>query len=208
VLALAPGRGVAEEFYYLIVFAVEGEVNLPRYAHTFATFVKATGRGPCSQCYTVEARTISWLPVTGEVRVARFAPEPGVNHDLAGSLRWAANLSARTTCWGPFQVRKELYDRACAQIERLESGTVLYKTVDGELWPRASNCIHAVSDVDADAGRLDTWTDYGEEASRLVVHHFLRWMIDPCRTHEWVCDRLGLGGAAVGRRTWGRVAWR
>jgi hypothetical protein len=208
-LALVPTAARGEEFYYAIIFATEGDLPLPRYAHTFATFVKATGQGPCSDHYVLEAHTLSWSPASGEVRVARFSPEPGTNLDLAGSLHWARSLDARVSRWGPFQVRKELYDRARAQIARLESGALQYKALDLGLRPySASNCIHALSDIDADGGLLDTGADYGAEASYQVAHHFLRWMINPYQVHEWVYDRLGLRDWPIEPRTWGRAPGR
>ncbi len=209
-LALLPGAARAGELYFAVVFASQGELDLPRYAHTFATFIKATGEGPNADRYAVEAHTISWSPASGDVRIARFWPERGTNLDLASTLRWARSLDARVSRWGPFQVRKELYDRALVQIARLESGALGYKALDVGQRPRyASNCIHAVSDVDTDGGLLDTGPHYGEEASYLVAYHFRRWTIDPCRVHEWVYDRLGLRGLPIQPRTWGRApaAW-
>jgi hypothetical protein len=205
-LALLPASVCAGEFYYVIVFAFEGDINLPRFAHSFATFVKATGEGPYSDSYTIEAQTLSWSPLAGEIRIARFAPERGTNLDLSGTLRWAHSLGSRVTRWGPFQVQKELYDRACRQIARLESGTILYKTLDGELRPdRAFNCIHALTDLDTERGLLDTGADYGEDASYRVAYHFLRWMICPWIEHEWVYARLGPWYGVIDHRTWGRA---
>jgi hypothetical protein len=206
VLLALPGGAQAGELYFVIVFATQGDfLPLPRYAHTFATFVKATGEGPWPDRYAVEAHTISWCPASGDVRVARLGPERGVNLDLSATLRWARSLGAGASRWGPFQVRKELYDRARAQIARLESGAVWYKTIDGGPAPhQVSNCIHAVSDIDADGGPLDTGLAFGDEASYLVARHLARWMIDPCRTHEWVYDRLGLRGLPIRAHTWAR----
>jgi hypothetical protein len=205
-LALLSGTAGAEEHHYVIVFAAQGDPVLPRYSHTFATFVRAVGPGPNPACWAVEAHSISWGPASGEIRAVRFFSERGANLDLTATLRWARTLGARVCRWGPFQIRKELYDRARAQIARLETGLVEYKVVDGGLRPRlASNCVHAVSDIDTDDGLLSTGLEYGEEASYLVACHFRRWMIEPERVHEWVCERIGLCGAPIEIRTWGRA---
>src|SRR5438270_12145280 len=85
-LSLLPGAARAEDFYYVVLFAHEGAPNLPRYSHTFATFVRATGRGPCPDHYAVEAQTISWAPASGDIRVLRVGPERGTNLDLPATL--------------------------------------------------------------------------------------------------------------------------
>src|SRR5262249_21636430 len=154
-------------------FAFECTPDLPRYAHTFATFVKATGVGPCASQYAIEAHTISWCPASGVIRLARLCPERGVNRDLTGTLAWAPWLGAWISRWGPFQIRKELYDRAVAQECRLASGAIGYKVLDCGVRPGcASNCIHAVSDI-VEGPLLQTGTAYGDEAGAMVAHHFL-----------------------------------
>jgi hypothetical protein len=204
-LAALPIPDSAGERYYVVLFAFQSEPNLPRFAHTFATFVKATGAGPDPRCYSVQTHTISWCPASREIRVARFCPERGANLDLPATLAWARSLGSWVTRWGPFEVHKELYDRAVAQEARLRSGAVQYKVLDCGLRPsEASNCIHAVSDL-AGGALLDTGAAYGEEASCLVAHHLRRWMINPHLTHEWVYQRLGLEGVAVQSRSWGRA---
>jgi hypothetical protein len=80
---------------------------------------------------------------------------------------------------------------------------VAYKVLDRGYRTRcAFNCIHAVSDIDADPGLLDTGAAYGVQAGLLVVQHFRRWMVNLDRSHEWVSARLGLTGLAVERRAW------
>jgi hypothetical protein len=202
--ALLTGPVRAAEHYYVILFAAQGDPPVPRYSHTFATFIRAVGTSPAS-C-AVETHTISWSPASMEIRLARFFPERGVNLDLAASLRWARSLGARVCRWGPFEIRQDLYDRAQAQIARLSTGAVEYKVVDLGLRPqRASNCVHAVSDIAADDGLLETGLDYGEEASYLVACHFRPWMIEPGQVHDWLWDRIGLSAAPIARCTWGRV---
>ena len=95
--------------------------------------------------------------------------------------------------WGPFKIDKELYDRAVKQESRLRSGRVLYKAIDLRFRPGvASNCIHAVSDLDTDKALLDSRLRRGDDASRLVVQHLSRWIIERGQTHAWVVGRLGL----------------
>lgn len=193
ILSGFPTTAQSGEAYYVVVFSHQGRPNLPRSTHTFATFIKATGEGSWPEQYAIDSHTISWSPGTLAVRALRFHPEQGVNLDLDASLHWALSVHARLSRWGPFQIQKELYDRALRQIALLQSGAVQYKTIDTGYRPaRALNCIHAVSDIDADEGLLDTGIARGEAASALVAAHFRRWMIEPGQVHEWVYHRLGL----------------
>jgi hypothetical protein len=202
VLCLLSGYARADDRYFVVVFASQGDINLPRFSHTFATFIKASGQGPRPETYSLETHTISWSPASMVVRAVRFIPEPGVNLDLPASLRWAQTLGAHISRWGPFEIRKELYDMARAHIARLEAGAFEYKTLDLGVRPRiASNCIHAVCDIDQEDGLLNTGVWYGEKASCLVVQHFRRWMINPDLTHTWIYDRLGLKGLPIEQRT-------
>lgn len=194
-LVSSSGTVRAEDAYYLIVFANQRETNLPRYSHTFATFLKVTtsdqGNPP-----VVEPQTISWLPESMQVQ-ARLLPERGKNLSLPASLKLAKELDARVTAWGPFRIKKELHDSALRRIRQLESGAVAYKMVDVATRPAAaSNCIHAVSDLDVTPELLATGTARGESASALVIQHFRPWLIRPEVTHNWLLDELGLNGGS------------
>jgi hypothetical protein len=191
----------ADESYFMIVYAAQRTPNVPRFTHTFATFVKVTGEGADTAKYKVEEHTISWIAKTLDIVVARARPEPGVNLTLADSRKLAATLDEQVTMWGPFEIKKELYDRALKQIERLESGKVQYKAVDGRFRPEASNCIHAVSDIDVDDGALQAGTAFGNEASQLVAEHLRRWIIQPEKTHAWISERLGLDKDSIAHGT-------
>jgi ABC-type phosphate/phosphonate transport system substrate-binding protein len=184
-----PRRGESE--YYLCVFAFDRAPRRARYSHTFATFIKADGGA-------VEAHTISWLPGSMRIEVGRTQSEPGVNLSLRQTLRWARELGAHVYEWGPYRIRPELYERALRQIERLNRGRVRFKALDGAWRPdAASNCTHALSDIDADDGLLTVDGAYGVAASARVVGHLSRWMIQPGREHSWVDQKLGLRGGQI-----------
>ena len=74
--------------YYMMVFSSQTASNEPRFAHTFATFVRTTGDSD-AQGAAAEVHTISWMPATLEIVVLRRRAEPGANLDLRASLRWA-----------------------------------------------------------------------------------------------------------------------
>jgi hypothetical protein len=182
---LQPDRGIQTR-YYMCVFAYQTEPRLPRYSHTFATFVKSDGN-------SFEAHTISWLPQSQAIRVLRRFSEPGANFGLKETLEIAAGVGARVYEWGPYEIEPELYQRALWQIDTLNSGRIMYKAVDAN-WRGngASNCIHAVADIDTDRGSLDVGREYGAAASALVAEHLSPWIIQPDRLHLWVNEKLGI----------------
>jgi hypothetical protein len=172
--------------YYMCVFSYDGVPPSPEHAHTFATFIK------CAHGAT-EAHTISWLPRSDIVKIRRSFCEPGVNHDLHDTLRRAKGSAAHIYEWGPYQIQPELFARALRQIDKLNSGRLQYKALDGYEHPNtASNCIHAVSDIDMDHGSLTVDCAYGKAAGAKVVEHLAGWIIQPRRQHAWIDKRLGL----------------
>jgi ABC-type phosphate/phosphonate transport system substrate-binding protein len=180
-----------EPEYYLSVFAFDSVPRRSRYSHTFATFIKSSGG-------SVEAHTISWFPRSKHIEIARTQSEPGMNLDLDQTLSFARDLNARVYEWGPYRIRPELYERSLRQIERLNSGRVQYKVLDGAWRPdAASNCIHAVSDIDRDDGYLTVDGAYGVAASARVVEHLRRWMIQPDREHASIQEKLGISGQPI-----------
>jgi hypothetical protein len=188
-----------KETHYMIIFSQEGPGHEPALSHTFATFIQATGSGSDRSKYRVEHHTISWLPASGDVRLLR-RPETGKNFSLDESLRLARSLNLRVSMLGPYQIKKELYLRAIAQVKRLNSGEIAYKAIDRRFRPDiASNCFHAISDIDADNGLLDTGAAHGDDASSMVVRHLRRWIIRPQEMHDWAIQRLGLGDSGIRR---------
>jgi hypothetical protein len=183
----------------MVVFGAQrSPINRPKYTHTFATFVKATGEGPGLEAYQIESHTISWTAASFDLHMYRLRPEPGINLDLHASLQLAHRNRDQISQWGPYQIEPELHDRALKQIARLESGAIQYKLLDGPFRPHlASCCIHAVTDLDADHGLLETGHARGTAASALVVRHLRRWMLDPDVVHYWVSERLGLGAYPI-----------
>jgi hypothetical protein len=195
-LAMASTQSRAQEVnesYYMTIFSAQANSRDPRRTHSFATFVKAIGTDDSAKDSPIEIHTISWMPQSLDIVILRRRPELGANLDLQSSLRWAKSMNSRVSMWGPYQIDKQLYDRAVEQESRLNSGQVLYKALDRRFRPgTASNCIHAVSDLDIDNGILHTGPGRGDEASNMVAQHLNRWIIDPEQTHAWVASRLGL----------------
>jgi hypothetical protein len=197
----------AEDSYFVAIFAAQRMPNIPKYSHSFATFVRVVSdpARPTSCC--VESHTISWLPETLDIHVARVRPETGRNLDLQTTLKAVESMGDRVSLWGPYRIRQELYDRALVQIARLESGVVRYKAVDAFYrTSNASNCIHALSDLADDRGRLRISSPgFGEVASFYITRRYEPWIIDPEQAHPWVGDLLGLEQHAIIPRAWDDV---
>jgi len=188
------GRPAPEtvESYYMLMFSHQRDNNPIAFSHTFATFVKARTDELGQKGRVLESHTISWMPATMDIRLLARS-ERGVNLDLEASLRFATTVNARISLWGPYRIQQELFDRAVQQTARLRTGAIAYKILDGRLRLRAAtNCIHAVSDIDTDNRLLETGTSRGDEASSMVLRHLQRWIIEPNRDHDWLGKSLGL----------------
>jgi hypothetical protein len=69
----------------------------------------------------------------------------------------------------------------------------------------ASNCIHAVADLDRSAVRIRVASpSWGEVASHIVTRRFGKWIIDPDVTHDWLLAQLDLGDYPLIRRDFER----
>ncbi len=192
----AGGYARADDRYYMMLFAAQSDPNLVKNAHTSALFVKASGQGRFPDNYQIESHSISWMPATLKIEPLRRDPEAGTNLSLAQSLEWAKSVGSQVTMWGPFPIKKELFDMAVKQEERLKSGQVLYLCLDDRLRGRgASNCIHAVSDLDTTQARLHTGNSYANEATKLVATHFEPHILTARTSNRWLVDRLDLASA-------------
>jgi hypothetical protein len=195
----AAAAGHAEELYFVVVFGAQRVPNIPKYSHSFATFIQAAGSGPSPENYALESHTISWLPDTLDIRVLRLVPEPGRNLDLRTTLQVVRSMGERVSMWGPYQIRRELYERALEQIAFLESEAIQYKACDAlHHTSRASNCVHALSNVAEGQRRLRiTRYSFGEIASSNIVRRYDPWIIEPEQVHDWVALRLGVAPETV-----------
>lgn len=181
----------AGDRHYLLIFASQGQPVVPQTSHTFAVFAKSNGES--KEC---ETQCISWMPQNLQIELLRSTPVNGKNLNLDESFKWARSIKARTTMWGPFLIKPELYEMAVAQVKRLNSNAVDYLALDGTR-RRASNCIHAVSDLDTTRGRLNTGTAFGESASQAVLRHFERYILEDDQPTQWLIDQLGLKSTEI-----------
>lgn len=186
----------------MVVFGAHKAPHRPKHTHSFATFVKVMGDGPLCDGCAVEAYTVSWLPKSLDIQLGRPNPEPGVNLDLHATLWFVLGSEAKVSQWGPFEIRKELYDRAVARVAELQSGSVEYKALDsGHPAKRVSNCIHALLDLTHDCPAVRIASPLpGDPASYAIARKFEPWFIDAGQVHSWLSDRLGLWAYPITRR--------
>ena len=85
------------------------------------------------------------------------------------------------------------------QKARLESGQVKYKAIVPNCGPRVqsvSNCIHAITDLDPNRGRLyySELRRFGEQASHFAAYRLLQseQVVNRGEDLGWIEERLGL----------------
>lgn len=138
----------ANEYCFIILFGAQREPSHPKYTHSWATYVRASGDGDDLRTCPLDVRTNSWLPATLDIQVWRPCPQRGVNLDLESTLRFVMAENANITEWGPHQITPETYERGIRELERLNAGAIRHRAIDG--FSRRSNiknCFHSISDV-------------------------------------------------------------
>jgi len=182
----------AQDCYYVVVFGAQRPLlNNPRHTHSFATFIHTRADGP------TEYFTISWLPVDGNIRPSALFPEPGRNWGLEQSLQWCQENRMEAASWGPYQIQQDLWNRAAAQKQWLESGNVSYKAMDGGSTDgTVSNCIHAVSYMAREPGQKIPYVfvmpaNWGESGSYWVALTLRPWYVDPCNVRHDILRSIG-----------------
>jgi hypothetical protein len=200
-LLLSSQLAHADDGYYLMVFGAQSTPKVIRRTHTFAAFVHARGQGTDPAAWSiVNVVTISWMPATLVIHPLDPRPEPGINLDLHSTFAWALRNEARISMWGPYAIGPELFDLAAARAEYLDSGMAREAILDRFRRPHVLDCIHALSGVDPSQGYFLTRFACGDMASYYDLHHFARFILEPCRTHDWVAEQLGVFCYPICRR--------
>jgi hypothetical protein len=194
-LASLEGTARGEEFYYVMIFGSQSHPKLLRYTHTWATFVRAVGEGPDPSSYALQVHTISWLPQAIELHVWRLWPEPGVNLDLYQTLDVVRSSRQNVTMWGPFLIRKEVYDKSLWVLQVIASGAPQYRCISTPGNLLISDCIHAVAAADPVFGRGHyPLIRIGKPASRFIARQLMTRSPIPQKDYDnsWLIPRLGL----------------
>ncbi|QDU62722.1 hypothetical protein Pan216_35910 [Planctomycetes bacterium Pan216] len=193
---LAPSAQAGDR-YYLILFGSESDPKRAKHTHTYGTVFRASGDlADPSQC-RLEAYTISWMPADLKIKVLRMWPEPGANLGLFETFAWAESNCMSTDFWGPYEIRHRQFCRVIRRLTILEGGTIKYQCIDPLLGIRnnVSDCIHALSDIDATTGRLRyPLILFGKAATNHIAKRVVRnrAQIHRCENKEWLVRRLGL----------------
>lgn len=194
---IVPTFCVAEETRtYMLLFSAQRSVNRPKYAHTFASFVKV--HGPAEK-REAEQVTISWV---GE-RFSLFAdPVRGKNLGLVETLDRCRRREQRVSVWGPVEITESFYHKALLQAARLERGVIKWQAIDTKArrCGVATNCFHAISDICDQSGLLETGFCCGDAATEKVFKHLKPHMIGSATCPDDVIDLLGLHGYCMHRK--------
>jgi hypothetical protein len=196
------------ERYFLLVFGSQSSPKRPKYTHTWATLVRATGCGGPGEP-AVEEHTISWMPASLDIKPLARRPEPGANLGLHFTVEEMLRHDERVSVWGPYEVGPAFYQRFLVQKQFLESGRIGYQCIDavGEAGRLGTgcDCIHAFTDMDPQFDRTEyPLTRFGDAGSRNIVRqlHGRPIIIGPCRDHGWLLPRLGLDRYPITRQTY------
>jgi len=177
---IAPRLGngpMKKERYFMIPFAYQDDGNHPEMSHSFISVIRvfADDKQPKEtpglmqgkyKNRDFEAFTISWLPAdflenpnlcvfkgTGARLFAtknQCPVSPGKNFSLADTIKLAVDAKNAVAMWGPYEIRKEGFDRGVARKELLDGGTIKYRA-DDRLYQKdkaAISCFHAMSGLD------------------------------------------------------------
>lgn len=156
-----------EPTHQIVFFGSQRLGNPPRFSHTWAVIQKRLPNRSRTAAFAPLA--ISWLPESLEIKF-RGPPESGKNFSHRETMDWVRAGRAQVKYWGPFAATEELFDLCEDRIRQLNSGELRYVMLDRRYRPHeATNCIHAVSDLDLAWELLDTDTLRGFQASKKVL---------------------------------------
>jgi hypothetical protein len=196
------------ERFYGMVFGAESHPKLARFTHSWVTVVRvpaaAAGTDPVP-----EVHTISWMPATLSIHPLNPCVEPGVNLDLHTSIVDCLRKCERVSMWGPYEIPPGLYRKVLLQKEFIDSGAVGYQCIDtfGEagLVGNGNNCIHAITDADAEYDRQAyPLAFFGDAASEHMLEQVVArgGVPDPTKTHDWLIPALKLDQYPIVRRAY------
>lgn len=158
---------VRQADHVMVLFSATGRRANVATSHCAALFCKVKADK------SVESVTISWMPKSLK---KTYRPEAGSNFDISATLKWANSVGASVDRHGPYYIKEDLYVRAKNQADRLNGGSVLYKTVDDGLRPNsATNSVHAISDILCDDkfdNFLVTDRQHGRDAAATLKVYF------------------------------------
>lgn len=183
--------------YYMAVFShTDPRPWAAQRSHTFASFFRVL-RDEHGKVVEAERHHISWIPYDGWINILR-KPAPGIVNRLETDLKSARCHHQTVSLWGPVKVKPEFYALAIRQHDRLQAGGLNWVGLDKRTRVHGSfNCIHAIADIDTTRPMLITKGTHGVKATRLVVGHFVPWMIEPARVHDDVRQLLPLAGTCI-----------
>ena len=172
---IGPGKN-RKDRYFIVPFAYENRGNDPEYSHTFVSVIRVLADDKQAKGISglkrgtyrnrnFEAFTISWLPHDFAQNPnlcvfsgpgARLFPERnqcvtsvGRVFSLEETLRLGVNAKNAICMWGPYEIRRDGFDRAVERLRLLQGGSIKYRA-DDRLTRKdrtAINCFHATANI-------------------------------------------------------------
>jgi hypothetical protein len=190
---------------YMIIFGAQTQPKIPRFTHTFCTIARVADPLPGCTDSRMEVYTISWLPRTMIIHPYRFRAEPGHNFTLEQTLRWCAQHRMDVSEWGPYAITEDYFWRVYREYARFERGQYLYRAIDGRRrGDIASDCIHAVTDIDPYDPRSSYPVLRSGDAVTYKFVSILRQrgrLMDPPEDTFWLDAALGLHCYPISHRS-------
>jgi hypothetical protein len=195
--------------FFATVFGSQSVPKIPKKTHTWATVIKATDASCPADFRILEHHTISWLPVSGVIRVWHLHVEPGRNYGLRETILFGLQLDERISQWGPYEIHPRGFRRFLVQKAFLDSGAIGYQAIDtiGEAARKGNgcDCIHAITDMDPIFNRGSyPLARIGDSASRWVVKEFFERevVINQTKTYPGLNGQLGISDLPIVARTY------
>lgn len=186
--------------YLMAIYAFGGDgtllENAPRYSHTWAVFLKVSGRDSVHERARIDV--ISWLPRDGEFDM-KTPPEPAalLSHEETLALVETPPLIAERV--GVVEITAQLYRAAIRHREILEQNGA-YKMIDDMIGRRSLaagrwgyvNCQHAVSDIATHLGSnfLISGSRRGSEGSRYILAYMAPYIVSTGSDVEAIYERF------------------
>jgi hypothetical protein len=177
--------------YEMILFSYDHKLIPGWSPHTFALFYEKSDK---TRVITNSSH-ISWLPKSSPSDVEVFSKSvKGKNYSLAETFRFAIQHEKKIYYKGPFKIKKELFTKAQAQQEKLESGSVKYKV----LWTEREgkeltfHCVYAISDLHAQSGLMSNGISHTLDSMEKIQIHFKQYILSRADMSKTVLDHFKL----------------
>lgn len=177
--------------YEMILFSYDHKVIPGWSPHTFALFYEFDD----NKKIITKSSHISWLPATSPADVEVFSKSvKGKNYSLHETIKFALNNEKKLYYKGPYIIKKDLFTKAQAQVEKLDSGSIEYKV----LWTKREggdktfHCVYAISDLQVDKGLMSNGMSHTLDSMEKIQIHFKDYILEKKEINEVTLNHFKL----------------